>query len=74
MRAYSSPAFFFESIYNEYIRFQPFALLFAKEIFTFFPPLTDKKKKPAFHLKCWLTGAVDEIRTRDIHLGKVALY
>ena len=32
-----------------------------------------QKKKPAI-LNRWLIGAVDEIRTRDIHLGKVALY
>ena len=31
------------------------------------------KEKPAT-ISRWHVGAVDEIRTRDIHLGKVALY
>jgi hypothetical protein len=32
------------------------------------------KKKPTLMRIGFLTGAGDEVRTRDLHLGKVALY
>ena len=40
-------------------------------IFAHFPVMYKKRTSTFLY---WFVGAVDEIRTRDIHLGKVALY